>query len=118
MLEAYCALFELGFAHSVEAWAADEKTAEERLVGGLYGISLGRAFFGESMFAHAPDASKIAFAAFVRQLQAWDFAFIDCQVSTPLLTSFGAREWDRSEFLETLEEALEGETRRGRWTFD
>ncbi len=119
MLEAYCALHDLGFAHSVEAWARDESAdAEEKLVGGFYGISLGRAFFGESMFAHAPDASKIAFTQFVRQLGIWGFDFIDCQVGTDHLSRFGATEWGRVEFLEALDRALEGETRRGAWGFD
>jgi leucyl/phenylalanyl-tRNA--protein transferase len=118
MLEAYCQLHDLGFAHSVEAWDRDEQSTEDRLVGGLYGISLGRAFFGESMFAHAPDASKIAFAAFVRQLEAWEFDFVDCQVKTEHLARFGATEWPRSEFLDALDRVLQQETRRGKWAFD
>ncbi len=122
MVEAYCTLFELGFAHSVEAWApgdtSEDGSGAERLVGGLYGISLGRVFFGESMFAHAPDASKIAFATFVRQLEAWDFDFIDCQVTTEHLTRFGATEWPRDVFLDALDAALAAETRRGTWCFD
>jgi len=112
MVEAYVVLFELGFAHSVEAWR------EERLVGGLYGVSLGRAFFGESMFAHAPDASKLALVAFVRQLETWDFAFVDCQVETEHLLRFGASLWSRDDFMRTLAGALESETRRGPWSFD
>ncbi len=112
MIDAYVVLFELGFAHSVEAWQGD------RLVGGLYGVALGRAFFGESMFAHAPDASKLAFAAFVRQLESWDFEFVDCQVETEHLVRFGAKNWSRHDFLEWLERALEAETRRGAWRFD
>ena len=115
MLAAYCRLHELGFAHSVEAW---ERGAGERLVGGLYGISLGRAFFGESMFAAATDASKIAFALFVRQLERWGFDFIDCQVTTEHLARFGATEWRRDAFLAALERALDAETRRGTWRFD
>ena len=117
MVEAYCTLHELGFAHSVEAWDNPEG-AGERLVGGLYGISLGSAFFGESMFAHAPDASKIAFATFVKQLEAWEFAFVDCQVTTEHLERFGAEEWSRDEFLTTLAESLVAPTRRGSWSFD
>jgi leucyl/phenylalanyl-tRNA--protein transferase len=112
MIDAYVVLFELGFAHSVEAWQG------ERLVGGLYGVSLGRAFFGESMFAHAPDASKLAFAAFVRQLEGWDFEFVDCQVETEHLVRFGAKNWSRQDFLEWLARALEADTRRGAWRFD
>jgi len=118
MVEAYCELHQLGFAHSVEAWAADANNdGRERLVGGLYGISLGRAFFGESMFAYAPDASKIAFAAFVRQLDAWGFEIVDCQVNTDHLSRFGATEWQRGEFLDALDHALEAETRQGAWRF-
>ena len=89
MVEAYMKLHELGFAHSFEAWQDDE------LVGGLYGVSLGAAFFGESMFAHAPDASKIAFVASVRQLDAWRIGLIDCQVHTEHLERFGAYEVPR-----------------------
>ena len=117
MVEAYCNLHELGFAHSVEAWARDD-AGEERLVGGLYGVSLGRGFFGESMFAHAKDASKIAFATFVPQLARWGFEFIDCQMTTDHLARFGAVEWSRDAFLDQLASALEGETRRGAWRFD
>ena len=119
MLEAYCELHTLGFAHSVEAWAADvESESGERLVGGLYGIALGQAFFGESMFAHAPDASKVAFAAFARQLEAWNFSVIDCQVTTEHLARFGATEWTREKFLSTLPGIFEAETRLGLWAFD
>lgn len=116
MVDAYCRLHELGFAHSVEAWR--EEDGQERLVGGLYGVSLGRAFFGESMFAHAPDASKIAFATFVPQLERWGFAFVDCQMTTEHLARFGAVEWTREDFLDRLEAALAAETRRGLWRFD
>jgi leucyl/phenylalanyl-tRNA--protein transferase len=118
MIRAYIALHELGFAHSVEAWAGDEEGTGERLVGGLYGVSLGSAFFGESMFAHEDDASKLAFVALVRQLSHWGFDFIDCQVRTEHLARFGATEWPRARFLDALAAALEGETRRGPWCFD
>jgi leucyl/phenylalanyl-tRNA--protein transferase len=117
MIEAYIVLHELGFAHSVEAWDRGPD-GDEKLVGGVYGVSLGRAFFGESMFAHKPDASKISFAAFVRQLEAWNFEFIDCQVETAHLSRFGAEEWSRLEFLDALESTLKFETRRGAWRFD
>lgn len=117
MVEAYCTLHELGFAHSIEAWDRDPGE-DEKLVGGLYGISLGGAFFGESMFAHAPDASKIAFAAFVRQLGVWNFDLVDCQVKTDHLERFGATEWDRGAFLDVLATTLDRDTRRGRWSFD
>lgn len=112
MIDAYVFLFELGFAHSIEAWRGD------RLVGGLYGIALGRAFFGESMFAREPDASKLAFVAFVRQLEMWHFEFVDCQVETEHLARFGATNRSRTEFLDALDHALEAETRRGVWSFD
>jgi leucyl/phenylalanyl-tRNA--protein transferase len=112
MSEAYVLLHQLGFAHSVEAWRGDS------LVGGLYGISLGSAFFGESMFAREADASKIAFAAFVRQLEAWGFGLVDCQVETEHLARFGAVEWSRDRFMRELARALESETRRGVWRFD
>ncbi len=117
MIEAYLVLHELGFAHSIEAWQRLDGGGE-RLVGGLYGVSIGHAFFGESMFAQEPDASKIAFASLVRQLEVWNFDFIDCQVETSHLTRFGATEWPRSRFLEALGKALEAETRRGKWRFD
>jgi leucyl/phenylalanyl-tRNA--protein transferase len=112
MVEAYGRLFELGLAHSIEAWAGGE------LVGGLYGVSLGSAFFGESMFARAPDASKIAFTACVRQLAAWGVHLIDCQVHTDHLERFGAYEVPRVRYLELLRIALDQPTRRGRWAFE
>jgi leucyl/phenylalanyl-tRNA---protein transferase len=112
MVDAYAKLHELGFAHSIEAWQGDE------LVGGLYGVSLGAAFFGESMFARASDASKIAFAATITQLDAWHIGLIDCQVHTEHLERFGAYEVSRSEYLELLHRALDEPTRRGKWTFD
>jgi len=115
MIRSYVALHELGFAHSVEAYSGEDAGD---LVGGLYGVSLGRAFFGESMFAHEDDASKLAFVALVRQLARWGFDFIDCQVRTEHLARFGARDWPRGRFLDALEIALEGETRRGSWDFD
>jgi leucyl/phenylalanyl-tRNA---protein transferase len=112
MLEAYVELHRLGFAHSAEAFH------DGALVGGLYGVSLGAAFFGESMFAHAPDASKIAFATLVRQLERWGITLVDCQVKTAHLTRFGATEWPRARFLEALEAALEVPTRKGPWRLD
>jgi leucyl/phenylalanyl-tRNA--protein transferase len=110
MRRAYQRLHRLGYAHSAEAWQG------ERLAGGLYGVSLGGAFFGESMFAREPDASKAAFVVLVRQLQAWGIALIDCQVATQHLERFGAREWPRAVFLSALAESLERPTRRGSWT--
>jgi len=112
MIEAYCKLHELGFAHSAEAWLGDE------LVGGIYGVSLGGAFFGESMFARRSDASKVAFVHLMRQIQAWGFDFLDCQVHTDHLENLGAREWPREKFLTALERSLEKPTRRGVWSFD
>jgi leucyl/phenylalanyl-tRNA--protein transferase len=112
MVDAYMKLHVLGFAHSIEAWQDDE------LVGGLYGVSLGAAFFGESMFAKAPDASKIAFAACVRQLDAWHIGLIDCQVHTEHLERFGAYEIPRRDYLDLLRHALDEPTKRGTWEFD
>ena len=97
---AYCALHRLGFAHSVEAWCNDE------LVGGLYGVSLGKMFFGESMFSSISGASKIAFATLCLQLQQWQFLAIDCQIKTDYLSSFGAREISRQQFEALLAEAI------------
>lgn len=111
MIEAYCRLHESGFAHSVETWYDD------KLAGGLYGLSLGRCFFGESMFARVGDASKIALEALVRHLRALSFDFIDCQVTTEHLIRFGAREITRSLFLEQLHKALQAPSIVGRWSF-
>jgi leucyl/phenylalanyl-tRNA--protein transferase len=112
MQRAYAELHRRGFAHSAEAFEAG------RLVGGLYGVSLGGAFFGESMFALAPDASKVAFVTLVRRLAAWGFDLIDCQVHTPHLERFGARPWPRERFLAALARSLERETRRGPWRLE
>jgi leucyl/phenylalanyl-tRNA--protein transferase len=110
MLRAYVQLHELGFAHSFEAWEG------EALVGGLYGVSLGAAFFGESMFAARPDASKLAFVESVEWLAGQGVGLIDCQVRTEHLARFGAEDWPRARFLAALAAALEQPTRRGRWT--
>lgn len=113
MVEAYCELHRRGLAHSVEAWRG------QTLAGGLYGLSLGTAFFGESMFARERDASKVAFVALVRQLSRWQIPLIDCQVHTPHLASLGAREWPRAAFLAALGRALvAAPTRIGRWRFE
>jgi len=112
MIEGYVALHRRGLAHSIEAWRGEE------LVGGLYGVSLGGAFFGESMFADAPDASKVAFATLVRQLDRWGFDFVDCQVHTEHLERFGALEWPRTRFLAALKKALKKRTRVGPWQLD
>jgi leucyl/phenylalanyl-tRNA--protein transferase len=112
MKAAYVELHRRGFAHSAEAWQG------QRLVGGLYGVSLGGVFFGESMFAYASDASKIAFVTLMRQLQAWRIELIDCQVHTDHLASLGAEEWSRSRFLGALERAVRVPTRKGPWRLD
>jgi leucyl/phenylalanyl-tRNA---protein transferase len=109
MIEAYCRLHELGLAHSVEAWSAGE------LAGGVYGVSLGSAFFGESMFARRDNASKVAFVALVRRLEEWGFDLVDCQMRTEHLERFGAREVPRAEFLARLARSLERPTRQGSW---
>jgi leucyl/phenylalanyl-tRNA--protein transferase len=111
MIEAYDRLHRLGFAHSVEALEGDD------LAGGLYGVSLGSMFFGESMFAKVADASKMAFVVLVDQLARWGITHIDCQVHTPHLERFGAVEVPRARYLELLAAALEKPTRRGRWRF-
>jgi leucyl/phenylalanyl-tRNA---protein transferase len=112
MLRAYRRLHELGFAHSAEAWLDGE------LAGGLYGVSLGAGFFGESMFARADDASKVAFVLLVEQLGRWGIDLIDCQVHTEHLARFGAVVWPRERFLARLAAALEKPTRSGRWRLD
>jgi leucyl/phenylalanyl-tRNA--protein transferase len=112
MRDAYVRLHQLGFAHSCEAFDGGE------LVGGLYGVALGSIFFGESMFARRPDASKCAFAVLVRQLAAWGFTLVDCQVWTEHLASFGAEEWPRSRYLRELKRCLETPRPSGRWAFD
>ncbi len=109
MIRAYCELHERGFAHSVEAWEGTE------VVGGLYGVSLGAAFFGESMFALRPDASKIAFVTLVRHLVGWGFTLIDCQMETAHLQRFGSENWPRKLYLKELGKALEVPTRVGKW---
>lgn len=105
-------LFDTGHAHSVEAWQAGE------LVGGLYGLSIGQAFFGESMFALRPDASKVAFATFVRQLAAWGVELVDCQQETDHLRRFGADAWPRARFLDALASAVKKPGRVGRWALE
>jgi leucyl/phenylalanyl-tRNA--protein transferase len=113
MKSAYSNLHRRGLAHSAEAWR------EGQLVGGLYGVSLGAAFFGESMFARAPDASKVAFVALVEQLLPWGITLIDCQVHTGHLARFGAEEWPRSRYLKALGKALRSRpTRPGPWRFE
>jgi leucyl/phenylalanyl-tRNA--protein transferase len=111
MLEAYCALHEKGYAHSVEVWQAGE------LVGGLYGVSLGRIFFGESMFAHVSNASKTGFITLVGELVKRGFELIDSQVYTPHLESLGGESIPRKQYIQLLKQAIEaGETMVGKWT--
>jgi leucyl/phenylalanyl-tRNA---protein transferase len=112
MRRAYAHLHRLGYAHSVEAWQ------NGRLVGGLYGVALGRVFFGESMFALVTDASKVAFAHLVRQLARWDFALIDCQVHTAHLASLGAAPVPRSDFTTQLERFAKVPALAAPWQLD
>jgi leucyl/phenylalanyl-tRNA--protein transferase len=101
MVDAYKRLHKLGFAHSVESWKDGE------LAGGLYGIALGRVFFGESMFTRAPDASKVALVALVERLRRDDYRVIDCQQATAHLASLGARQIPRKAFAQLLEESIQ-----------
>lgn len=109
MIDAYLKLHRLGYAHSVETYR------QGKLVGGLYGVSLGKAFFGESMFHVERDASKVALSALVDRLVEWDFHFIDAQQKTEHLRSLGAHTIPRSEFLGMLQFALKFPTVTGKW---
>lgn len=100
MILAYTQLHEMGYAHSVEAWQNGQ------LAGGCYGLKIGRMFYGESMFHHVSNASKVAFVHLVQWLQQAHVGMIDCQMNTPLLASFGAREIPRTRFIETLENLI------------
>jgi leucyl/phenylalanyl-tRNA--protein transferase len=112
MLAAYCTLHERGHAHSVETW--DGGT----LIGGLYGVAVGRVFFGESMFSRASDASKLALVHLVRQLERWRFGLIDCQMRTNHLASLGAREIPREHFARQLEQLVNYPPEPAVWAFD
>lgn len=112
MITAYTGLHHMGLAHCVETWIDDE------LVGGLYGVALGKMFFGESMFSRVTDASKIALVHLVRQLQNWQFGMIDCQVKTTHLASLGAREVCRKEFNQKLNELIPESPIGSKWEFD
>ena len=112
MMQAYHDLFQRGYAHSVEVYL------DQSLVGGLYGVSLGGAFFGESMFSRVSDASKVALYWLQRQLQAWGFLLIDCQLMNPHLATLGVGEINRTQFLEILQTTNKLPTRQGRWRFD
>jgi leucyl/phenylalanyl-tRNA--protein transferase len=109
MRAAYRRLHELGYAHSVETWV------DGALAGGLYGVAMGRTFFGESMFARGRDASKIAFVHLVRRLAGEDYLLIDCQMHTPHLASLGARELPRSEFARRLRDLVDYPRPPTRW---
>ncbi|PLW98045.1 MAG: leucyl/phenylalanyl-tRNA--protein transferase [Marinilabiliales bacterium] len=109
MIEAYIRLHKLGFAHSVEV------SMNDRLVGGLYGVSLGRMFFGESMFFRVPDASKVALIALTEKLRSFEINVIDCQQDTDHMRRMGARPIPRSEFKKLLAEAMKYEAVKGNW---
>jgi leucyl/phenylalanyl-tRNA--protein transferase len=112
MQAAYRQLHRLGHAHSVEVWQDD------RLQGGLYGIAMGKLFFGESMFSLAPNTSKLAFVALARQLQHWGFAMIDCQMPTEHLHSLGASTLSRADFQAVLQQWRAVESPAAAWVFD
>lgn len=109
MKQAYRRMFDLGHAHSVECWEG------ETLVGGLYGIAIGGVFYGESMFSHRNDASKVAFVHLVRQLAAWGYGFIDCQVHSNHLESLGAETLPRERFIELLDQWCPAAGHPGPW---
>ena len=109
IVDAYCNLHRAGIAHSIETWLDGE------LVGGLYGVALGRAFFGESMFMRVTDASKVALVTLVRQLEHWGFGLIDCQMNTAHLITLGAREITRPEFTRRLQELIHYEPVPAPW---
>jgi leucyl/phenylalanyl-tRNA--protein transferase len=112
MTEAYRRLFDLGYAHSVEVWA------DRQLVGGLYGVAIGRMFYGESMFSRISDASKVALVALVKQIGRWGFPCVDCQMSTRHLFSLGAREVPRAAFLRHLRPLVRQAQVPSPWRFD
>jgi leucyl/phenylalanyl-tRNA--protein transferase len=112
IIEAFCDLHRAGYAHSMEAWR------NGKLAGGLYGVCIGRSFFGESMFSLEDNASSTALVTLSRSLQALSFDLIDCQVATDHLKRFGAREVPRSLFLKQLRKSLTAPTLRGRWNLD
>ncbi|MPQ75914.1 leucyl/phenylalanyl-tRNA--protein transferase [Hydrogenovibrio sp. JE_KL2] len=112
MIEAYCALHEKGHAHSVEVWQDNE------IVGGLYGVSIGKVFFGESMFSKRTDASKVALVALCTQLKAWGFNMIDAQVTSNHMLSLGATEISREEFEQRLIADAQQSFPPKNWAFD
>jgi leucyl/phenylalanyl-tRNA--protein transferase len=112
MTQAYCALHEIGWAHSFEAWHDDQ------LVGGLYGVAIGRVFFGESMFSRLANASNIALIAAVTYLQARNFALLDCQIWSSHLQTLGATTLSRAEFLQQLNTLCHPKGSPGSWAQD
>lgn len=111
MIAAYTRLHAAGYAHSVETWR------DGRLVGGLYGVAIGRMFYGESMFSREPDASKVALVHLARQLERWGFGLIDCQMETAHLASLGARTLPRAAFTARLAELVNLPHQPGPWSF-
>ena len=112
MIAAYTRLSDAGYAHSIETWR------DGVLVGGLYGVAIGRMFYGESMFSREPDASKVALVRLARQLQQWGFGLIDCQMETAHLASLGAKPMPRAAFTERLAELVNLPHRPGPWTIN
>lgn len=112
MQRAYLRLHELGYAHSIEVWQDGQP------VGGLYGVSFGSLFFGESMFSKVTDASKVAFVALHIQLRRWAFTLIDCQLPNPHLTTLGVTTMPRRRFLSLIEAGQKDPGRIGRWQID
>ena len=112
MEEAYVRLAELGHGHSVEVWQG------EALVGGLYGVAVGRMFFGESMFTRVSDASKVALVHLARQLEQWEMPMVDCQMSTPHLASLGARDIPRADFVREVRYLAQRPAVPSPWRFD
>tara|TARA_B100000427_G_scaffold170437_1_gene141698 strand:- start:108 stop:485 length:378 start_codon:yes stop_codon:yes gene_type:complete len=109
MVTAYTDLYHSGLAHSVEVWSS------RKLVGGLYGVSLGKIFFGESMFSEVDNASKIALLYLTVHLREWGYKLIDCQVDSDHLESLGATKISRSQFLDILEKFITKEEKEGNW---
>lgn len=112
MRQAYRRLYQLGYAHCIEIWQ------DQRLIGGLYGVAIGRMFYGESMFSAAPDGSKLALYWLCRHLKAWGFEMLDCQVYSPHLGRMGAVVLSRDAFLERARPAAREADGGGRWRFD
>ncbi len=112
MISAYTKLHELGFAHSVECWQ------DGKLVGGLYGVAIGKVFFGESMFSHTTDSSKVALVGLCQQLHRWGIPFIDCQVYSDHLARLGAEETDRAHFVSEITKLCQQNTQNLPWFFD